>query len=320
MGQRRNLPPIEWTENGGPALPSRLPSPVSRPPRTVIFTADDFGLSAALNGAVALAHRRGLLRCASLMAAGPHFLEAVRLARELPDLCLGVHLTLIQGRAVLPPAELPHLVDSRGRFLHDPVKTGWRYFWEPGLLPEINRELRAQIEAVLEAGITPWHLNSHLNLHLHPKIFPLVLDLAREYRIPAVRLAREDWRTTLALAPDGPLPKIAQGIIFTLLCRRAARLARAAGLIYNDRLFGLLNDGRMTETYLLGLVPRLMPGVTEIYCHPGLYADAELQYWAPAYRRQAELAALLSPRLRDALAAAGIELSDFRALSHKLGN
>jgi len=285
------------------------------PPRTVIFTADDFGLSPALNGAVALAHRRGLLRGASLMAAGPQIEAAFRMARELPGLCLGVHLTLIQGRAVLPPAKIPHLVDAQGNFFHNPVTTGWRYFWEPRLLPEIKEELRAQIEVIGRAGFTPWHLNGHVNLHLHPKIFPLVVDLAREYRIPAVRLAREDWRTTLALAPDGPLPKIAQGIIFTLLCRRARRLAEAAGLIYNDHLFGLLNDGRMTEAYLLGLVPQLAPGVTEIYCHPGLYADPELQHWAPAYRRQEELAALLSPRLHAALAAAGIEQSDFRALS-----
>ncbi|MCL4503946.1 MAG: hopanoid biosynthesis-associated protein HpnK [Deltaproteobacteria bacterium] len=303
------------TGDGGSRPGSGLPSPVSRPPRTVIFTADDFGLSPALNAAVALAHRRGVLGCASLMAAGPHFSEAVKLARDLPDLCLGVHLTLIQGRAVLPPEKLPRLVDSQGRFLNDPVKTGWRYFREPRLLPEIERELRAQLETVLEAGVTPWHLNSHVNLHHHPKIFPLVVGLAREYGIPALRLSREDWRTTLALAPDGPLPKVAQGIIFALLCRRAAKLARAHGLIINDHLFGLLNDGRMTEAYLLGLAPRLQPGVTEIYCHPGIYADAELARWAPAYRRQEELSALLSPRLKEALAAAGAELSDFRALS-----
>ena len=58
--------------------------------RTVIFSADDFGLSEAVNGAVTLAHRQGLLRCASLMAAGPQVEAAVRLARELPGLCLGV--------------------------------------------------------------------------------------------------------------------------------------------------------------------------------------------------------------------------------------
>jgi chitin disaccharide deacetylase len=283
----------------------------------VIFTADDFGLSDALNGAVVLGYRHGLLRCAGMMAAAPRTQVAMRLARELPDLCLGVHLTIIQGRAVLPPKHLPHLVNPQGFFSNDPVATGWRYFRQSDVLPEIRRELAAQIELVQRAGLTVWHLNSHLNLHLHPSIFPIVVDLAREYGIPAVRLAREDWRTTLALAPDGPLPKIAQGLIFALLARRAERIARAAGLIFNDHLFGLLNDGRMTEAYLLGLVPRLQAGVTEIYCHPGLFADPELVRWAPGYRRQEELAALLSPRLKVTLAATGVKITDFRELSWK---
>ena len=308
------------TGNGGRIFPSPLPSPFSRSPsKIVIFTADDFGLSAALNGAVALAHRQGLLRGASLMAAGPQSEEALRLARELPSLCLGVHLTLIQGRAVLPPRQIPHLVDPQGRFPDHPVQVGWRYFWQPRVLPEIKGELRAQIETVLREDLRLWFLNGHLNLQVHPRILPPVLDLAREYGIPALRLPREDWRATLALAPDGPLPKVAQGLIFALLCRRARRQIRGAGIICNDQLFGLLNDGRMTETYLLGLIPRLQPGLTEIYCHPGMEADTELPLWGPAYQRQQELAALLSPRLRAALAAAAIELSDFRELSLSRG-
>jgi len=288
------------------------------PDKSVIFTADDFGLADALNGAVVLAHRQGLLSSASLMAAGPRTEAALDLARDLPGLCLGVHLTLIQGRAVLPPQTVPLLVDARGFFPHNPVSTGWRYFWQPRLGPEIRRELAAQIEVVLQAGLRVWHLNGHLNLHLHPRIFPVVAGLAREYGIPAVRLAREDWRTTLALAPDHPLPKIAQGLIFAQLCRRAARIARAAGLVFNDHLFGLTNDGRMTEPYLTGLVDRLQPGVTEIYCHPGLYSDPELTRWAPQYRRREELAALLSPKLKAALAKAGVRRTDFRELVEKV--
>ena len=284
------------------------------PEKSVIFTADDFGLADTINGAVALAHRQGLLSGASLMAAAPRTQAALGLAKALPGLCLGVHLTLIQGRAVLSPKAVPHLVDSQGFFPNDPVATGWRYFWRPGLLVEIRRELAAQIEVVLNAGLAVWHLNGHVNLHLHPRIFPVVVDLAREYGIPAVRLAREDWRTTLALAPDHPAPKIAQGLIFAVLCRRAARQVQAAGLLANDHLFGLTNDGRMTEAYLLGLVPRLKPGVTEIYCHPGLYADPELRRWAPGYRRPEELAALLSPQLKASLVAAGVRLTDFREL------
>jgi hopanoid biosynthesis associated protein HpnK len=279
--------------------------------KTVVFTADDFGMSPALNGAVALAYRGGLLRCASLMVTAPFAKQAVALARDLPELCLGVHLTLIQGGAALPPKDLPRLLDPRGNFLNDPVRAGWRYYWQPELLPEIRREMAAQIEAALASGLPVRFLNSHLNLHLHPKIFPLVVKLAKEYGIPAVRLANEDWCAVLSLAPRGPLPKIAQGLIFSLLSRRAARLAQDAGLFYNDHLFGLINDGRMAESHLLGLISHLKPGVTEIYLHPGLYADAELRHWAPAYRRQEELAALISPGLKEALAAAGVTVSDF---------
>ena len=282
--------------------------------KTVIFTADDFGLSPALNGGVALAQRRGLLRCASLMVTGPAAGQAVALAREMPELCLGVHLTLIQGRSVLPPRDLPRLVDARGCFLNNPVRVGWRYYWQGGLLPEIRRELAAQIEAALATGLKVWFLNSHVNLHLHPRILPVVVDLAREYGIPVLRLAREDWRTALSLDSQSFFPKVAQGLIFAWLSRRARRLAQAAGLIYNDHLFGLLNDGRLTEGYLLGLVPHLRPGITEIYLHPALYPDQELRRWGPGYQRQEELSALLSPRLKEALAAGGVEVMDFREM------
>ncbi len=283
--------------------------------KALIFTADDFGLAPALNEAVALAHRDGLLTAASLMAGAPAGGQALALAREFPDLCLGVHLTLIQGRAVLPPRKIAGLTDAWGNFPNHPVATGWRYFCRPGLLPQIRAELAAQIEAVLAAGLKVWFLNGHLNLHLHPRLLPLVIDLAREYGIPAVRLCREDWRATLALAPDGPLAKMAQGLIFQWLSRRAGRRLAAAGLASNDHLFGLTNDGRMTEAHLLALIPRLQPGVTEICVHPALYADAALQRWGPAYRRREELAALLSPVLRARLVEHGVQLTDFRRLA-----
>ncbi len=253
------------------------PTPYVGLGKTVIFTADDFGLSPALNGAVVLAHRQGLLRCASLMAAAPWAGQAMSWARELPELCLGVHLTLIQGRSVLSARSISHLVDSQGRFANDPVQVGWRYYWQKGLLPQIRRELAAQIEAALATGLKIWFLNSHVNLHLHPRIFPVVAELAREYGVPAVRLAREDWRAALSLDARNPVAKIVQGLIFSWLCRRARRLAQAAGLLCNDHLFGLLNDGRLTEGYLLGLVPHLQPGITEIYLHPALYPDSELK-------------------------------------------
>jgi hopanoid biosynthesis associated protein HpnK len=282
-----------------------------------MFTADDFGLSPSLNNAVALAHHFGLLRNASLMPAAPASPQALTLSRRLPSLCLGVHLTLIQGRAVLPPRALPRLVDAAGSFPSDPVRTGWRYYFDTGLLPEIRRELRAQIEAVLDAGLRVWHLNGHLNLHLHPRLAPLVVELALEYHIPALRLAKEDWRTTLALAPEGSFPKVALGCIFAVLSRRTRALAENAGLLVNDHLFGLTHHGRLTEDHLVNLVPRLPPGLTEIYCHPALAADAVLVQAAPGYRRQEEFTALVAPRLQDTLQQNDVEVTDFREVIQK---
>jgi len=283
--------------------------------RAVIFTADDFGLSPALNHAVALAHREGVLRCASLMPGGPAAAEALVLARELPGLCLGVHLTLCQGRAVLIPQAIPDLVDVAGNFPQHPAATGWRYFFQPRLLPQIRRELAAQIEAVLNQGLTPWFVNGHLNLHLHPCLAPLVVDLAREYRIPALRLVQEDWRASLAAGAGRPASSAALVLTFAYLSRRARRLAQDAGLVFNDHLFGLLHDGEMTEEYLLGLLPQLKPGVTEIYSHPAVRADADLLRAAPRYRRTEELAALLSPRLKETLDRLKIVPTDFRELA-----
>uniref|UniRef100_A0A7C3WJ03 ChbG/HpnK family deacetylase n=1 Tax=Desulfobacca acetoxidans TaxID=60893 RepID=A0A7C3WJ03_9BACT len=284
--------------------------------RKLILTADDFGLSPALNAAVALAHKYGLLTCASLMVSAPAAAHAVALARQLPGLCLGLHLTLAQGRPVLPPRHVRRLVDFRGEFPKKPVTAGFRYYFKLSLLPEIRRELAAQIEAGLHSGLRLWFLNGHLNLHLHPRILPIVLDLAREYQIPAIRLCREDWRTTLALTSNRRLPKIAQGLIFSWLSARARVFADAAGLAYNDHLFGLTNDGRMTEAHLLALIRRLKPGVTEICFHPALYPDPELMRWGPGYHRQAELAALLSPQIPRLLAGKAV-LQNFRDIASR---
>ncbi len=50
--------------------------------------------------------------------------------------------------------------------------------------------------------------------------------------------------------------------------RLMKRRLRAAGVAYNDALFGLNDSGRMNRGRLLGFLERLPEGVTELYCHP----------------------------------------------------
>ncbi|MGQ9919794.1 MAG: hopanoid biosynthesis-associated protein HpnK [Desulfobacca sp.] len=282
------------------------------PAYQVIFTGDDFGLSPAVNTAIVRAYSEGVLTCASLMAAGPAWQQAVALAKECPDLCVGLHLTLIQGQSVLPPRQIPALVDQQGNFPHNPMVAGLGYYFSRQQQEQIAAEGAAQIERLLAAGIQPWFLNGHLNIHLHPAVWPLVRRWAKDYAIPAVRLAKEDLQVTLSLNRRRLPAKFAHALIFAWLSRRAR--AGLQPLEANDHVFGLLNDGGMDEAFLLGLLPRLAPGVTEIYCHPAAADAGARPPWPAHYRPQAELAALTSPLVADRLRSLGYERLSFREL------
>jgi len=71
--------------------------------RFLIVTADDFGLHQAVNEAVEQANRAGVLSAASLMMGSPATADAVRRARRLPRLRVGLHIVLADGTATLAP-------------------------------------------------------------------------------------------------------------------------------------------------------------------------------------------------------------------------
>ena len=90
--------------------------------RGLIVTADDFGIAPEVNEAVMRAHREGILTCASLMVAAPAAADAVVRAKTMPNLGVGLHLVLVEGKPVLPPQQIPNLVGPDGNFRTDMVK------------------------------------------------------------------------------------------------------------------------------------------------------------------------------------------------------
>ena len=99
------------------------------PCRRLIVNGDDFGLSTQVNAGILHAHRSGILTSTSLMVTGPAWEDAVALAKATPSLSVGLHLTLVQGRAVLSPHLLPDLIDHEGNFSHNSTLAGLRYFF-----------------------------------------------------------------------------------------------------------------------------------------------------------------------------------------------
>ena len=291
-----------------------MPS-VSPAPRYLIVNGDDFGLSAQVNAGILHAYRSGILTNTSLMVAALAWEEAVEIAKSVPSLGVGLHLTLVQGKAVLPPRLLPSLTDSAGNFSHNPTLSGLRYFFSRRARNEVRAECRAQIERFLETGLPLSHVDGHVNIHMHPVVLDALLGLSEEYRIPAIRLTREDVGCSLGLDSSQVLRKRWEAFIFSHLAQEAEKKLRQAGIRYPDYLFGLHQSGGLDERYVLGLLPQLRDGVTELYCHPSFLPCPEVQRWTPTYRRDAELDALTSAAVREAIATQAIQLVNYRDFS-----
>jgi chitin disaccharide deacetylase len=280
--------------------------------KKVVITSDDFGLSRGVNRAVEQAWKNGLLTCASIMPGAAAFDEAVKIARRNPGLQIGLHLTLVQGHSVLPPAELPGIVDSTGNFTDNPVRAGFRYFFDRGLFCQLKREVEAQIKRVLDAGIPLTHIDGHLNIHLHPTVFRILAELMPRYGISSFRLAQERLAHNLQFDQERKMGKRVENLIFGFLTDHARPELKRLGIEYAAEVKGVLNSGRMTEEYLLNIIEGFQDGLTEIYFHPGMMPDAEISRLMPDYRHQEELAAVTSPRVRQRLRDLKIQVQNYR--------
>ena len=266
--------------------------------RQLIVNADDFGRSSSVNRAVARCHQEGILTSASLMVAGEAAEEAVALARSLPRLGVGLHLTLVRGRCTADPATLPGLVQPDGSFDSHPVRAGLRYFFQRDLRAALRREIEAQFAAFHRTGLPLDHVNGHLHIHLHPTVFSLLLGhLLQTPRPIPCRLPREPFLLHVRTGHPGRWAyRLSHALIFGLLTAWARPKLRRHRIPHTDRLFGLLETGRIDIDYLLRLLTQLPEGTAELYTHPD-------ENHAPH-----EVEALTNPQVRSQIQAAGIKL------------
>jgi chitin disaccharide deacetylase len=269
----------------------------------LIVTADDFGLHGSVNDAIEQASRKGVLTAASLMVGAPAAADAVRRARALPDLRVGLHVVLADGKAVLAPSLIPGIADGSGHMDSRMFARGVRYFALPSVRKQLEAEIRAQFATFARTGLSLDHVNVHKHFHLHPTILEMLLRIGRDYGAPAVRIPAEPaWFA----GRDGGWAARTQGILLMpWIALMKARL-RDAGVVHNDHIFGLADSGAMDEAKLLEIVARLPMGVTEIYLHPATESGAAIAASMSAYRHLEELRALLSPRVRAAIDRAGV--------------
>ena len=270
----------------------------------LIVHADDFGLAEPVNLGVVEAHDRGIVTSASLMATGPAFEHAVALARSRPELDIGVHLVLTEHQPLTERA-VPTLARAGGRFPPHAKQLAREWLRGTISLAEVRTELDAQIRRVRTAGFAVSHLDGHQHVHVLPGIARVVAELAASHRIPAVRYPAERVRPYMLWNPHH-LKRVVEQVALATACA----VSPLRGLRRTDGFVGFYFGGRLDESNLARVLARLPAGRTvELMCHPGgegMRADGWQYAWV------AERDALTSPRIRDLVAARGIQLVSYR--------
>lgn len=285
--------------------------------KKLIVNADDFGYSTAVNQAIIKAFNQGVLTSCSLMVGEKAFDEAVELARSHPKLAVGLHLVLICGHAVLPPSEIPSLVDKNGDFSKDPFLAGVKYYFSSAAKKQLRREIYAQVEKFASTGLPFSHIDGHLHLHMHPTVFGILSEAAEKFGVKCIRLPRETLMHTLKLRQNNLVMKLIWWSVFHLLSRHAKKLLKNQGFYVVDRVYGLLESGAMTEDFWLGILPQIKTEINEIYLHPEISA---LEPNSTNLRGSEELAALLSENVKKTLKEHSFELINYFDLDKLKGS
>lgn len=277
--------------------------------RYLIVNADDFGLTPGVNRAILEGHRRGIITSTTLMVNMPAFEEAVELAKSSPSLGVGLHFNITQGSPVSPAERVRSIIDRSGNFPGTTTALLMRNLSGRLERSEVENELRAQIERMLAAGIRPTHIDTHKHSHAIPIVLDAIIDVARDYGIPAVRKLRQPFDVGTGMPSIKVLTQAFGAAAVGALCRLQERRLESSGLTLTSAFYGISRTGFWDREWLLDVIANLPEGTSELMCHPG-YDDSDLRSSQTRLTssRQAELEILTDETVSRAISDHGIGL------------
>jgi predicted glycoside hydrolase/deacetylase ChbG (UPF0249 family) len=243
--------------------------------RRLIINADDFGLTAGVNRAIAELFKSRVLTSTTLMARASATARAVQIARDETALGVGCHVVLVDGDPVMPTAEIPTLVDPRtGRFVRTLGAFLRRLISRRIRAEEIQIEAAAQIALLQAKGLALTHFDTHKHIHLFPAVLRPVLHAARKAGIQAVRNPFEPaW--SLRATPGASWIRRAEVGLAGRFEPVFRRIVGEEDFVTTNGAIGVLATGTLDGATLSSLLRNLPPGDWELVTHPG-YHDADL--------------------------------------------
>jgi YdjC-like protein len=274
--------------------------------RLLIPHVDDVAVCHGANRAFVELAGNGFVTTGSVMVPCAWFPEIVALAKEQPELDLGVHLTLTseshacRWRPISTTARVSGLIDGDG-YLWPDVPALRRHAHKGA----VEAECRAQIEMALAAGLDVTHIDTHMGAAAAPEFVDRYLALGREYRLP-VLLPRESW-TYGSVLDMGPLdPDFDRNLISDLSAQGAPLIERFA--------MGLAMRHLPCDQALRQMVEQAEPGVTYLSLHCSTPGEIERLHPDDAAWRIAEYRLCDDPAFLDWVAEREVRVIGFRAI------
>lgn len=259
-----------------------------REDRLLIVNCDDLGSSHSANVGAYRAMTTGVATSATLMVPCPWAREAAEMCHGLS---VGVHLTVTSEYRGYRWRGL-----TRGASLYD--RDGFLPATGEAALQRLDpvdayAECRAQIEAALSWGVDVTHLDTHMNvLQDRADLFDVYLELAEEFRLPVRMFSPEKTER--------------QGF-------GARQRAQARGVLFNDNM--IYPWPRPTREVFFEEMPKLPPGVSEIFAHPVLDGEELRAYDGENTAiRTHDAACLTDPAVKDLMERHRIQRISYREL------
>jgi chitin disaccharide deacetylase len=275
--------------------------------RRLVITADDFGLAPGVDAGIIEAAAGGSVTAVSVimnLRQPPDISAAVaRLREAAPNVGVGLHFNCVVGR---PLTVSPSLTNESGNFFSLRTVVARALAGRIDHV-DVSRECAAQVELLRELSGTVTHIDSHRHVHTLPPIWRSVVEVARHYRIPHVRMPIEPWRTHALDLRASAKKALVRGALY--LATRRTTLPPSGE---RSHFVGMsLTGDTHFASRLLRLLDDLPAGTTEIMVHPG-YADSAVRdFDGYISGRDVERAALTSSVIRERLSRGDITLTNF---------
>jgi hypothetical protein len=254
-----------------------------------------------------------VIKSVCVMPNMPFWKEAGSLAKNRPEVTVGIHWTVTQGRPVLPVSEVDSLVDSGGEFL---VPGRFRARLRRGrvVMRELEAELEAQVSRLREVVPRVAFWNTHQNIHVTWGLYQRFARIARTLGITAMR----SHRRLMALGGRSAFGFYARHPVFWLkgvILGRWATSAAGQGLVLPVGRVVRPEDRSWNGDLVRALQWTRWEGAAELVTHPSANLDGLRGLTTLVESRVAEFRQLSALDFPARMGALGIDLVSFPSVT-----